>query len=398
MIKKVLIFFPHPLRERHGGPYSYLFHLKEGLKNLSHTISFLSDIVLTVTKTEYKYQSSSILKKIIKALLPARWLNNYRAKNWFKELENLKPEVTADYINQFDVLHFHESVDIWRYSILLENYKGEILFTSHTPKPYHLELIEDNWKISTTDLSKKIYTRINQIDRFAFEKMNTLVSACKEATESYHLLWHEFSNITRHKKNYYVPTGIKKQIATIPAADIRKKLNIPATAFVLCFSGRKSTVKGFDLFVAAAKIILNKNPGTYFLVIGTQDSFSAINNKHWIETGWTDDPQSFIAASDLIVIPNRFTYFDLSVLETLSLRKPMLLSNTGGNKYFKQFHSPGIFYHEPDAESLVNEMMNCISLKEKLIDGGLENEKIYENNFRCEPFAKNMIDFYNNLA
>ncbi len=398
MIKKVLIFFPHPLRERHGGPYSYLFHLKEGLKNLSHSISFLSDIVLTVTKTEYKYQSSSILKKIIKALLPARWLNNYRAKNWFKELENLKLDVTADYINQFDVLHFHESVDIWRYSILLENYKGQILFTSHTPKPYHLELIEDNWKISTTDLSKKIYTRINQIDRFAFEKMNTLVSACKEATESYRLLWHEFSNITRHKKFHFIPTGIKKQTASTSAADIRKQFNIPSSAFVFCFTGRKSEVKGFDLLVEAAKIILDKNTSAYFFIIGNRDSLSAMNNTRWIETGWTDDPQSFISASDLVVIPNRHTFFDLSVLETLSLGKPLLLSNTGGNKYFKPFHSPGIFYHEPDIESFVNEIMNCINQKEKLRDGGLENEKLYEKYFRCEPFAKNMIDFYNNLA
>ena len=143
---------------------------------------------------------------------------------------------------------------------------------------------------------------------------------------------------------------------------------------------------------------MDKNTTSYFFIIGNRDSLPAMNNTRWIETGWTDDPQRFISASDLVVIPNRHSYFDLSVLETLSLGKPMLLSNTGGNKYFKQFHSPGIFYHEPGTESLVIEMMNCINQKEKLFDGGLENEKLYEKKFRCEPFAKNMIDFYNNLA
>ena len=133
-------------------------------------------------------------------------------------------------------------------------------------------------------------------------------------------------------------------------------------------------------------------------IIGSKDFVPAINNTRWIETGWTDDPQSFIAASDLVVIPNRHTYFDLSVLETLSLGKSLLLSDSGGNKYFKQFQSPGIFYHEPDIESLVNEMMNCINQKETLTHGGLENEKLYEKNFRCENFAKNMIDFYNKMA
>ncbi len=398
MTKKVLIFFPHPLRERHGGPYSYLFHLKEGLKNLSHSISFLSDTISAIPETENKNQSSSILKKITKALLPVTWLNNYRAKKWFKELEYQKPQVSADYINQFDLLHFHETNDIWHYRNLLEKYKGKILLTSHTPKPYHLELIEDVWNISPADLSKKMFNRLEQVDWFAFEKTNIIVSACKEATESYHSFWPEFSNITRHKKFHYIPTGIKKQTASTTAADTRKQFNIPSSAFVFCFTGRKSEVKGFDLLVEAAKIILDKNTTSYFFIIGNRDSLPAMNNTRWIETGWTDDPQRFISASDLVVIPNRHSYFDLSVLETLSLGKPMLLSNTGGNKYFKQFHSPGIFYHEPGTESLVIEMMNCINQKEKLFDGGLENEKLYEKKFRCEPFAKNMIDFYNNLA
>lgn len=398
MTKKVLIFFPHPLRERHGGPYSYLFHLKEGLKDLNHSISFLSDDLKPALANKTSNQSPSLLKKIIGKFIPAKWKNNYKARNWFRQLKNKRPAVSHDYINQFDILHFHETNDIWHYLHLLNNFKGKILLTSHTPKPYHLELIEDVWNISPADLSKKMFNKLEQVDWFAFEKTNIIVSACKEATESYHSFWPEFSNITRHKKFHFIPTGIKKQIASTTATDIRKQFNIPETAFVFCFTGRKSEVKGFGLLVDAAKIILDKNTTAYFFIIGNRDSLPAMKNTRWIETGWTDDPQSFISASDLVVIPNRHTYFDLSVLETLSLSKPMLLSYTGGNKYFKQFQSPGIFYHNPDTESLVNEMMNCINKKEILSDGGLENEKLYEKYFRCEPFAKNMIDFYNNLA
>lgn len=397
MAKKVLIFFPHPLRERHGGPYAYLFHLKEGLKGLSHSISFLSDILPSAAETVNSNQSPSILKKIIKPFLPADWMNKYRAKNWFTELENQKPEVAAEYINQFMVLHFHETIDIWRYKDLLKNYKGKILLTSHTPKPCHLELIEDIWKISANNLNKKIVYQLQQIDSFAFHKADGIFSPCKEATESYYELWSEFSNITRKKQTHYLPTGIKKQIAVKSAEEIRKQFYIPSTAFVFCFTGRKSNVKGFDLLVEAARSLLEKNIAVYFLVIGNNEEAPVINNNRWIETGWTNDPQSFIAASDITVVPNRHTYFDLSVLETLSLGKPLLLSNTGGNKYFKQFHSPGILYHEPDAESLNNEMMNCINQKEKLPDYGLYNENLYEQYFRCERFATEMMNYYNSI-
>ena len=210
MVKKVLIFFPHELRERHGGPYSYLFHLKEGLKNLLHSIFFLGANVTERRVSESSNQNISFFKKAIGPLIPGKWKNNYRAKKWFKQLEDEKPEVDTKYINGFDILHFHETVDIWRYKDLLENYKGKILLTSHSPKPYHLELLEDVWKLPQSGFSRNIVNRITMIDRFAFERADEIVSACKEATESYSLLWPEFVNITRHKKFHYLPTGIKK--------------------------------------------------------------------------------------------------------------------------------------------------------------------------------------------
>jgi glycosyltransferase involved in cell wall biosynthesis len=397
MAKKVLIFFPHELRERHGGPYSYLFHLKEGLKNLSHSIFFLGANVAEISGNESSNQNISLLKKFVAPFIPGKWKNNYRAKKWFKQLENEKPVVNAKYINGFDILHFHETIDIWRYKNLLENYKGKIFLTSHTPKPYHLELLEDVWKLSANNFSKDIVNRITMIDRFAFERTDEIVSACKEATESYSLLWPEFVNIIRHKKFHFIPTGIKKQIAAMPASVIRKQFNIPATAFVFCFTGRKSDVKGFDLLIAASKKILDKNKDVYFFVVGVKEPLPAIDNPRWIETGWTGGPESFMAASDIIVAPNRHTWFDLSVLESLSLGKPLLLSDTGGNKHFKQFNAPGIIYHQPNTDSLLSEMTNCLNQKEKLAVYGLQNEAIYENNFRCEKFAGEMIKLYDSI-
>ncbi|WP_104992383.1 glycosyltransferase [Deinococcus sp. NW-56] len=41
-----------------------------------------------------------------------------------------------------------------------------------------------------------------------------------------------------------------------------------------------------------------------------------------------------MAAVDIIVAPNRVCYFDLAVLESLSLGTPVVASLVGGNKYF----------------------------------------------------------------
>jgi glycosyltransferase involved in cell wall biosynthesis len=397
MTPKVLIFFPHTLRERHGGPYSFLFHLKEGLKDKQHSIDFLSDNISDRQRKD-EPKSSGLLKKLIKPFLSQKLINDRRAMQWINELAGDKIQIAPEYIHQFEILHFHETIDIWRYRDLFKNYKGKILLTTHTPKPYHLELIEDVWKITASGLSERIFEQLLEIDRYAHNKAYALVYACREATESYHLLWPGFTEIINEKRIHYLPTGVKKQVAARSKNDLRKEFNMPADAFVYCFTGRKSAVKGYDLFVNAAKTLLQKHRNIYFLVVGKKEPIPAMIHSNWIETGWTDDVQSCIAASDIMIVPNRYTYFDLSVLETLSLGKPVLLSNTGGNKYFKRFNSPGIFYHEPTVESLVTGMANCLDKKDSLGTYGLENENLYEQFFRCERFAADHITVYNDLA
>ena len=64
-----------------------------------------------------------------------------------------------------------------------------------------------------------------------------------------------------------------------------------------------------------------------------------LKTDHWIEVGWTNDPHSLIAASDVFVLPNHETYFDLILLEVLSLGVPVVMSRTGGNKFFEQFNN-----------------------------------------------------------
>ena len=74
-----------------------------------------------------------------------------------------------------------------------------------------------------------------------------------------------------------------------------------------------------------------------------------LKNQHWIEIGWTNNPYSIIEASDLFILPNRETFFDLILLEVLSLGKNVLISWCGGNKKFADFNSEGIlFFHNVD--------------------------------------------------
>ena len=65
---------------------------------------------------------------------------------------------------------------------------------------------------------------------------------------------------------------------------------------------------------------LFNNQNTYFLIAGKEEPMKGLDNSHWIEVGWTNDPHSLIAASDVFVLPNHETYFDLVFLSMFVIR------------------------------------------------------------------------------
>ena len=122
-----------------------------------------------------------------------------------------------------------------------------------------------------------------------------------------------------------------------------------------------------------------------------------LKHPRWIEVGWTNDPHSIIAASDVFVLPNKETYFDLIMLEVLSLGTIVVASSTGGNKYFEKNGSSGIFTFKTvdgACEKVVSLSHIGNEEKKKLQD---ENRKLFENNFSLEVFGKKYVELINSL-
>ena len=130
--------------------------------------------------------------------------------------------------------------------------------------------------------------------------------------------------------------------------EIRKELNIPEDRFVISFVGRHISVKGYDRLVS----LFGKLSNVTVLCCGREGAVKHPDSPDWIEIGWTDDPFSYVNASDLFFLPNRETYFDLSLLETMSFGKCSLISLTGGNKIFAGREDCGIYTFGTDEQAL----------------------------------------------
>ena len=118
---------------------------------------------------------------------------------------------------------------------------------------------------------------------------------------------------------------------------------------------------------------------------GKEEPMKGLKNKNWIEIGWTKDADSYINMSDIFVLPNRETYFDLVLLEVMSIGKIVIASRTGGNKYFEKYDS-GIFLYETEDEfiELVTKIKKMNEEERKIY--GEKNRQIYREFYNAQEF------------
>jgi glycosyltransferase involved in cell wall biosynthesis len=388
---KILIFY-HKLSERNGGPPTYLYNLRKSTLKNNLSIDFLSDYL---NDEKVVYSSIRNLKiKFVGGLNPnlvaLYQIYKLNKRNEYNYLDKIK-------LDKYDIIHFHSTFDLYKYyPYLKKNYSGKIILTTHSPKAYHLEYIEDVLKTSVGKIWNNVFKKLLAIDEFAFKNADALVFPCEEALEPYFNTWKNFSEIIKNKKIGYFLTSSPEASVKKDNIQIRESLNIPNDAFVIVYAGRHNYVKGYDLLKEIAQNILEneKIKDVYFLILGKEEPICGLKNSRWIEVGWTSDPHSYISAGNLFILPNRETFFDLILIEVLSLGKLLLLSETGGNRFFSNYKDSGIFFFKKENVNDAVNKINFIASKSKLENSFLEkiNFDIYNKYFLLDDFALNYLE------
>ena len=389
---KELIYFKLCDLKPEGGPAGYLYNLHAELERES--ISWIS-FVPTVEKPAKKIfnRMPSFIKK------PAKTIKKYVTRNKVLDVLNDNiPKRGFARLDDYDVVHFHSTLTMYKTKDLLDEYNGVVILTSHSPKILSKEIAEDYTRKKDYERHKAEYDKLVAIDNYAFNRADRIIFPCKESEEPYYHTWKDYKKIHETNKNkyIYIPTGISSvDTGNFSRKKIREKYGIPDNKFVVCYIGRHNKVKGYDqLKDIASKVLKNSNIEAHFLIAGKEAPLTGLKNKNWTEAGWINNPNELIFAADAFVLPNQETYFDLILLQAMSIGKPIILTNTGGNKYFKKFKESGLFFYDYGD---INGAANIIKKLSKSSKGdiskyGEANKKIFEENFTIEIFAKKYIE------
>lgn len=372
---KILFYLIKDRLSPRGGPLGvgYYYEKEQQKRNLS-IIDFL--------ESDSTYENIHLAGRLLTQHFPA-WLNSIHrnirgARNLKKFLEN-EPMKTSVHLDQYDAVFFHETKDLYKEKKNLESYNGAVILQSHSPLPL--------WQEQTTDLPDiyfkmipNLKEKLSKIDEYAFRRADYIVFPCEDAEEPYLSSWNLYQKIHEDRKEHYryITTGIAPVSAKRDRLSIQEELSIPKDSFIVSYAGRHNTVKGYDLLKDIGKVFLSLDNHNYIIVAGRIGPIKEPYYKNWIEIGWTTDPHSYIAASDVFILPNRVTYFDLILIEVMSLGKIALVSRTGGNKFFEKAGTKGIFFYETKEEAI--EKLNDIKAMtpEERTKLGNENKAFYE--------------------
>lgn len=144
-----------------------------------------------------------------------------------------------------------------------------------------------------------------------------------------------------HSKIFSIPNAInnaKTQCSPNNIIRCRRALGISAEFKIVGMVGRLVPVKNFELYIQAAKEVIEQGVRAKFLIIGDgplraklEDLTRALNmQEHIVFTGFRDDVFILVALMDLFVLCSKSETNPIALMEAMASGKPVIATDVGG--------------------------------------------------------------------
>ena len=244
---------------------------------------------------------------------------------------------------------------------------------------------------------KEMYKLVEKISAHFCDKIVCISDAEKESALR--------EKICKPSKLQVIYNGIDLEEIkkTVPMS--RAQLGIPEDAFVVGMVGRLSKQKAPDTFVKAAKLIKEKIPNAFFLMVGDgelRDQVESLINQYdlgssFLITGWVDNPTAYMKIMDVGMLLSRWEGFGLVLPEYMACGVPIVATNVDAIPNIIKDSVNGMLVNEDDYYEAANKVIfvhKHVEVKQHLINAA--NECIM-NNYRGEFIAEKSLKLYKGI-
>ena len=255
------------------------------------------------------------------------------------------------------------------------------------------------WAFNMQQSAKKqeMYKWVEKISAHFCDKIVCISDAEKESALR--------EKICKSSKLQVIYNGIDLEEIEKAASMSRAQLGIPEDAFVVGMVGRLSKQKAPDTFVKAAKLIKEKIPNAFFLMVGDgelRDQVESLINQYdlgssFLITGWVDNPTAYMKIMDVGMLLSRWEGFGLVLPEYMACGVPIVATNVDAIPNIIKDSVNGMLVNEDDYYEAANKVIfvhKHVEVKQHLINAA--NECIM-NNYRGEFIAEKSLKLYKGI-
>lgn len=295
------------------------------------------------------------------------------------------------------VLAFHDVRMMASYFCSFGKTPGQtVLLMSHAGSGLSTEAVK-NWCIymKETAVWDKIYGRLLDDEIRTILLADGLIVPYREAME-FLLIDHPERSLLLAKPIFEVPTGVPALKTTKDREWVLRDLAISPDKAVVGFFGRHHFDKGYDHFCDCAARAMTNGSNQLFFLTGGSGPIRSPELPNFKNLGYvTSQLANVMGAVDLVVSPSRVSYFEMSILEAMSLGKPIIASKIGGSR---RLNSPGVFLMEDvSGHLLLDQITQLTSDMSALRRVGEKNLVVYQREYDLASFARRHVELAEKL-
>lgn len=349
---RILIFAPYQLNKNMGGPSGFLAH--NLLSKPRDIFCFIED--LFPLKFRNRYSVDRIFQKLM-------YLNR------LSKVEKIFNSIDA---SSYKYIFFHDCLTLYKCMRLI-NKNQVVILQSHSPELPSEEYLSENFDL-------EMYSYVRKAEQESFKRADLLIFPNKGAAEIYNDL------ITDKLKIQYILSGASREEKLTKYPLDSRKLNI-------LFIGRRNTIKGFDFLMdvfSNKKLQNNHN----LLLLGTKTKETQYPNNIY-DIGFSNSPLNWVNSVDYVINTNKQSYFDLSVIEALSIGAKIIMTDNYGHSYFKNKSNDIITFEYGNISNVVD-IISSLD-KSQTYQKSTENLELYENELSDNCYLSRLEIFYKNI-
>ncbi len=204
-----------------------------------------------------------------------------------------------------------------------------------------------------------------------------------------------------------VYNGVEKmeEISPDRKKEIKEALNIADDEVVFGIFARLESVKGHKYFLKAAREFLKSGRKAKFIIAGDGSLKKELEQrvgkydigKNVIFTGFVEDTTELLNIVDVNVISSESEAMSLSILEAMSLSKPTIATDTGGNSQLVKTSKTGILVGAADTISLAEAMTQLADNKKLYETCSTGAKSLYEKSFSADIMVSNLEKLYKEI-